>query len=89
MDKVRLGSEEIMRIAVFENMTGAVVKDCIAYENTIGFLVKEGNMGLAIGKRGKSIEKVQEKFGKQVWVVEFSSNKIKFIKNLFQELKYG
>ena len=79
-----MGSEEIKYIAVFENMTGAVAKDCISCENTVGFLVREGDMGLAIGKHGKSIEKVQEKFGKHIWVVEFSPNKIKFIKNLFQ-----
>jgi len=87
MGKMRLGSDEIKSIAVFENMTGAIAKDCINYEDAIGFLVREGDMGLAIGKNGNRIEKVQEKFGKHIWVVEFSSDKIKFIKNLFQPVR--
>lgn len=86
MEKIRLGSEEIKYITLFETLTGATVKDCVREDNTMGFLVKEGVMGLAIGKGGSNIERVRKAIGKEVWVMEFSDHLPNFIKNLFQPI---
>lgn len=84
MSKIRLGTDEIKYIMLFEKLTGAKVKDCVQEENTTGFLVQRGDMGLAIGKGGANIEKIRNALGRDVWVVEFSDNVNDFIKNLFQ-----
>lgn len=83
MGKIRLGTEEIKYITLFETITGAIVKDCFNFDNNLVFVVKEGDMGLAIGKNGSNIEKVRKAFGKGVWVFEFSKDENTFIRNLF------
>ncbi|MGL6297993.1 MAG: NusA-like transcription termination signal-binding factor, partial [Methanobacteriaceae archaeon] len=49
---VKLSATEIRYIALFEDITGAMVKDCIIDDDNgkIIFVVKNGDMGLAIGK---------------------------------------
>jgi len=54
---IKFTSLEMRFIALFQSITGATVKDCIVDSdlNRIIFVVKEGNIGMAIGKRGKNI----------------------------------
>ena len=48
---IKFSANEIRYIALFENMTGAMVKDCIIDDEhgKVTFVVKNGDMGLAIG----------------------------------------
>lgn len=87
MTKIRLTSDEIKYMILFESLTGATVKDCVRGTNAMGFVIKKGDMGLAIGRGGANIEKVRDVIGKSVWVVEFSDDVENFIKNLFQPIK--
>lgn len=87
MGKIRLGSDDIKYITLFETLTGARVKDCIQVENAMGFLVDKGDMGLAIGKNGASIEKVRAALGKSVFVAEFADDASDFVKNMFSPVK--
>ena len=88
---IKFGANEIRLIALFENMTGAMVKDCIIDDdnNKVTFVVKQGNMGLAIGKRGITVSKVQKAVGKGVEVIEFNDDSSRFIRNILSpaELK--
>jgi len=70
-------------IALFESITGATVKDCIVNDDSsrIIFIVKEGNIGLAIGRRGKNIHLLEKMTGKKHEVIEHSENAAQFIKN--------
>lgn len=87
MGKIRLGSDDIKYITLFETLTGARVKDCIQVENSMGFLVDKGDMGLAIGKNGASIEKVKAALGKGVFVAEYADDASDFVKNMFSPVK--
>lgn len=87
MTKIRLGTDDIKYITLFESLTGATVKDCVQQEFAMGFLIKKGEMGLAIGKGGSNVEKVKNMVGKSVVLIEFDSNEQNFIKNLFQPVK--
>ncbi len=87
MGKIRLGIEEIKYMNLFETLTGARIKDCVQIQNAMGFLVTEGDMGLAIGKNGSNIEKVRQVIGKSVFVMEFSESPNNFIKNLFHPVR--
>lgn len=51
MSKIRLGTDEIQLMNLFERITGAKVKDMVQDEGVICFLVGKEDMGLAIGKR--------------------------------------
>jgi len=51
------------------------------------FLVKKGDMGLAIGKRGSTVAKVQKTVDKGVEVIEHSDDPVEFIGNLMAPAK--
>ncbi len=76
-------SREMRYIALFENITGAMVKDCIIDEelNRIIFVVKKGEVGMAIGKGGKNIRLLEKMTGKRHEIIEHSENPAQFIKN--------
>ncbi|HID26783.1 MAG TPA: NusA-like transcription termination signal-binding factor [Methanosarcinales archaeon] len=86
MGEVKLTKEGIRYIALFENLTGATVRDCIVDDanNRIIFVVKNGDMGLAIGRRGDHINRVKKSIGKHIEIVEYSDNIYEFIKNAIQ-----
>lgn len=70
-------------IALFESITGASVRDCIIDEEQgrIIFVVKEGDVGMAIGKRGKNIRLLERMTSKKHEIIEFSDDPVQFIKN--------
>jgi len=79
-------SEDAMRmIAQFENLTGAGARDCIVDDKfgRILFVINPGEMGLAIGKKGASVKKASDAFGKKVEVVEYNADKVQFLRNCF------
>lgn len=86
---IKFTTHEIRYIALFESMTGAMVKDCIVDDEAgkLTFLVKRGDMGLAIGKRGSAVTKVQKAVDKGVEVIEHSEDPVEFITNLMAPAK--
>ena len=83
MSSIRLTVEEMSFISLFESITGATAKDCIIEDtdNHIIFIVKQGEVGLAIGKNGSNIKRLKKYVSKPVDLVEYSDNPIQFIKN--------
>ncbi|WP_295721714.1 NusA-like transcription termination signal-binding factor [uncultured Methanobrevibacter sp.] len=81
---IKFNSNEIRYIALFESMTGAMVRDCIIDDDhaKVTFVVKNGDMGLAIGKGGSTVNKVKKAVDKGVEIVEHSEDPTVFIKNL-------
>jgi len=81
--KIRLTSEEMRYIALFESITGATSKDCVIDDKNdrIIFVAKEGEMGLAIGKAGKNINMLRNMTGRQIEVVENAETPEQLIKN--------
>ena len=85
--KVKLTTDDIMKINFFEKLTGAEVIDCVSDDERIVFVVKEGNMGAAIGRGGENVKAAMEKFNKKVDIVEYSKDLKKFVRNIFEPLK--
>ena len=79
---IKFTTNEIRYIGLFETITSATVKDCIIDEehDKVTFLVKKGDMGLAIGKRGSTIAKMQNKVDKSIEIIEHSDDPGEFIK---------
>ncbi|MDI6642698.1 MAG: NusA-like transcription termination signal-binding factor [Candidatus Hodarchaeaceae archaeon] len=80
---IKFTSDEMRYITFFEGLTGARIHDCVINEdsNMITFVVKKGDIGLAIGKGGSKIKKAKQMMGKSIEVVEYSDNPIEFLKN--------
>ena len=83
MGEIRLTAESIHYIALFENMTRAKILDCIPEEERLVYVVKQGDMGLAIGKNGENINRVKKALDKSIELVEYSEDPVTFLKNAF------
>ena len=87
--RIKLDTETIRYINLFESMTGAIVKDCIVDDkkNKILFVIGEGQAGIAIGKNGSNVKKIGKMLNKQIEVLEFSDDPVKFVVNVFRPIK--
>ncbi|MEM2320922.1 MAG: NusA-like transcription termination signal-binding factor [Candidatus Bathyarchaeia archaeon] len=83
---IRLTNEELEYMRLFESITGATVRDCIidGKFNRIIFVIKEGELGMAIGKGGRNISLLKRITGKNYEIVEFSEDPIQFIRNVLK-----
>ena len=82
---IKLTSDEMRYITLFEGITGARVHDCVIDESgsKITFVVRRGDIGLAIGKGGNKIRRAKQVIGKSIEVIEHSDDPIEFLKNTF------
>ena len=66
--------KEIKYISLFQDVTGASVRDCIIDDdnNRIIFLVRPGEVGLAIGRGGINIKRLRKLLEKDIEVVEYA-----------------
>jgi N utilization substance protein A len=80
---IKITSNEMRFIALFESITGANVKDCIIDEEQgrILFVVSEGQIGVAIGRGGRNIHTLERMTGKKHEIIEYSEDPAQFIKN--------
>jgi len=80
---IKLTSNELGLISLFQNITGATARDCVIDDklDRVIFIINKGEMGLAIGKNGASILKTQKMVGKEVELVEYSEDPKIFIIN--------
>ncbi|CEG11810.1 hypothetical protein MSIBF_A1700001 [groundwater metagenome] len=79
MGTIKWGADEIKNMTLFEILTGVSAMDCVSVDDAAGFLVEENDMGMAIGKNGENINKVRDKLGKQVFLMQHSQDMQKFI----------
>lgn len=80
---IKITSNEMRYIALFESISGASVKDCIVDEEQgrVIFVVNEGQVGIAIGKGGGNIHVLERMTGKKHEIIEYSEDPAQFIKN--------
>ena len=81
---IKLSTDQIRLISLFQNITKATARDCLDDEkqNKIIFVVNEGKMGLAIGKGGSNIKSLKNIIKRDVELIEYFDDPIKFLKNI-------
>ncbi len=90
---IKIDRESIELISLFNNISGAIIKDCLIFKNqeynseVIIFLVKEEDVGKAIGKAGEHVKVLKSKLNKKIDVIAFSENLDRFIQNILQTTK--
>jgi N utilization substance protein A len=87
---IKLTAEEMRYITFFEKLTDARLHDCVISDDgrSIIFVVKKGDMGIAIGKNGSKIKKVQRAIGKSVQVIEHTDDLNEFLNNFLSPARY-
>ena len=81
MNKIKYNSDSMKLMTLFESMTGAKVRDCIANEKVF-FVIEENDMGKAIGKNGANIKRIESVLKKKIKLAEFSSDILQFVRNM-------
>jgi N utilization substance protein A len=83
-EKIKLTSDELRLISLFQSITSATARDCIVDDKMerVIFIVNKGQMGLAIGKGGATIRQLQNVVAKRVELVEYSDDPSEFIRNI-------
>src|SRR5437899_12724710 len=71
-------------VALFQDLTRTTVVDCVDASDKLIFVVKEGDIGKAIGKKGENIAKLKRLINKDIHVVEYSEQPDKFVANVFR-----
>jgi N utilization substance protein A len=81
---IKLTTDQMRLMSLFQNVTGATARDCVEDEkqDRIIFVVNSGKMGLAIGKGGVHIKSLQNIIKRNVELVEFDDDPAKFLTNL-------
>jgi len=84
---VKLTNDEIKCISLFQQLTGASVRDCVIDKDSAVFVVSEGELGRAIGKGGSAIMRVKDAFRRRVEVVEHAEDPERFVRNIFSAVE--
>jgi N utilization substance protein A len=71
-------------MSLFQDITRVTAKDCVIDEknNRIIFLISPEFMGIAIGKSGSNVKKLEKLLGRTVELVAYSDNLEDLVKNL-------
>ncbi|MBI5392206.1 NusA-like transcription termination signal-binding factor [Candidatus Woesearchaeota archaeon] len=80
---IKLTQEIIQSITLFENVTGADVKDCIPIADGLLFIVEEGNVQKAL----RQLPKLERLFHKKISLLAYSPDLVKFVQNLLYPIK--
>jgi transcription termination/antitermination protein NusA len=83
LPEIRLSSEQLSLISLFHSVTGATARDCVIDEklNRLIFVVAKGQMGLAIGKEGVTVKKIERSMRRPVEVVEWADALEELVRN--------
>ncbi len=83
MPEITLDTESLGYIRLFEERTGARVKDCLAAEDKLVFLVMPGEVHKAVGPGGVLVDRLKGMLKKEIQVVEWSDDPETLAKNIF------
>jgi len=83
MTDVVLTADTLRYIALFEKITRVHIKDCVDTPDKLVFIVGEGKARDAVGKKGEFVIKLKQLTGKDIQVIEFSDDPVKFLKSIF------
>jgi len=83
---IKLTTEHVRIVGIFERLTGVNVRDCLINEDTVYFLVEPGKMGMVIGRNGNKIKNVCKTLGKKVKIFEHADTPEKLVRNLIPNI---
>jgi N utilization substance protein A len=81
-----IGFKERRYIEELRILTKSTALDCVIDDrfDRVIYVIRPGDMGLAIGKKGDNIRRLQNVLGKRVEMVEFAESEDGFITNIFK-----
>lgn len=86
MSKIKYDINLMKFMQLFESITHAKLKDCIASEQLI-FIVEENEIGKAIGRGGSNVRRLEGLLKKKIKIAEFNPDIKQFIRNFVLPLQ--
>ncbi|MDH7517234.1 MAG: NusA-like transcription termination signal-binding factor [Candidatus Thermoplasmatota archaeon] len=87
MSEIMFSNQVMQYINMASNVTRADIMDCMVVDDKLIFIVKKGQLGVAIGAKAKNLQRLRSLFKKSIKFVEFDSDREKFIINLCKPYK--
>ena len=84
---IKLDSDTISSMNVFSDVTSVFPRDCIVREDRMIFIVNQGQAGVSIGKNGNKIKMLQKMFDKEITVIEYSDDPVRFLGNILKPVE--
>ena len=85
---MKIGPQEILLINALSSMTRVQARDCIVSGKSIVFVVKENEVGKAIGKKGTTIKKLSDKLKKKIEIYGYAKDPKTFLQKAFKEVSF-
>lgn len=85
--KIKFDMRLMKYISLFESITKVNAKDCFESQNSIIFIVNQGNIAKAIGKKGSNVKKLESILKKNIKIIEFNEDMVRFVNNVIHPLK--
>ena len=85
--KLKIDNETFRYLNAFGTLTGVSALDCFELRDEVVYLVEPGKIGIAVGKGGSNIKKVENLLKKSIRLVEYSSDPVTFIRNVIYPAK--
>ncbi len=82
MTDISLSTDIMKYINTASQLINVDILDCLLIEDKLVFVVRKGQLGAAIGKKAKNLERLQSLFKKTIKFVEEDPDKLQFIRNL-------
>ena len=81
-----IGFKERRYIEELRILTRSTALDCVIDEKfaRVIYVIKPGDMGLAIGKKGENIRRMNNVLGKRIEMVEYADTPDEFVRNIFK-----
>jgi N utilization substance protein A len=81
-----IGFKERRYIEELRILTKSTALDCVIDErfSRVIYVIRPGDMGLAIGKKGENIKRMQNVLGKRIEMVECAECLDDFVRNMFR-----
>ncbi len=81
--RIRYDTATIKTMSFFESATHAKLKDCFVDQNNmLVFVVEPAQYGLAVGRGGANVRKLEESLKRKIKIAEYSDNIASFIESL-------
>jgi len=86
MVRIKFDAELMKIMNLFGTITRSKVKDVIKRDEIYIFIVQQGEIGKAIGKKAANVRKLENILKKKIRVIEYNEDLEKFIRNVVMPL---
>ncbi|MBI2144140.1 NusA-like transcription termination signal-binding factor [Candidatus Woesearchaeota archaeon] len=88
LQRIRYDSTLMKLMSFFESVTRAKLKDCFVDNNgMLVFVVEATQFGIAVGRAGSNVKRLEAVLKKKIRIVEFSDDLNSFVENLIRPSK--